>query len=131
MERIRFKAFLIFSLLWATLVYDPVAHWVWGVGGILRNLGALDFAGGTVVHITARFSALALALVIHARQGFHNGSMEPHNIPFSVLGAGLLWMGWFGFNGGSTLGANGLAVTALLNTNTAAAAAALVWMLLT
>jgi Amt family ammonium transporter len=129
-ERIRFKAFLIFSLLWATLVYDPVAHWVWGVGGILRNLGALDFAGGNVVHITAGFSALALALVIRARQGFNNGSMEPHNIPFSVLGAGLLWMGWFGFNGGSALGANGLAVTALLNTNTAAAAAALVWMLL-
>lgn len=129
-ERIRFKTFLIFSLLWATLVYDPVAHWVWGVGGILRNMGALDFAGGTVVHITAGFSALALAMVIRARQGFNNGSMEPHNIPFSVLGAGLLWMGWFGFNGGSALGANGLAVTALVNTNTAAAAAALVWMLL-
>ncbi|HNS01394.1 MAG TPA: ammonium transporter [Anaerolineae bacterium] len=129
-ERIRFKTFLIFSLLWATLVYDPVAHWVWGVGGILRNMGALDFAGGTVVHITAGFSALALAMVIRARQGFNNGTMEPHNIPFSVLGAGLLWMGWFGFNGGSSLGANGLAVTALVNTNTAAAAAALVWMLL-
>ncbi|MEI2693155.1 MAG: ammonium transporter [Anaerolineae bacterium] len=129
-ERIRFKTFLIFSLLWATLVYDPVAHWVWGVGGILRNLGALDFAGGNVVHITAGFSALALAQVIRSRQGFNNGSMEPHNIPFSVLGAGLLWMGWFGFNGGSALGANGLAATALMNTNTAAAAAALVWMLL-
>lgn len=133
-ERIRFKTFLVFSLLWATLVYDPVAHWVWGVGGILRNMGALDFAGGTVVHITAGFSALALALVIRARQGFHNGAngtfVEPHSIPFSVLGAGLLWMGWFGFNGGSALGANGLAVTALVNTNTAAAAAALVWMLL-
>ncbi len=98
------------------------------------NMGALDFAGGTVVHITAGFSALALALVIRARQGFHNGAngtfVEPHSIPFSVLGAGLLWMGWFGFNGGSALGANGLAVTALVNTNTAAAAAALVWMLL-
>ncbi len=129
-ERIRFKTFLIFSLLWATLVYDPVAHWVWGIGGILRNLGALDFAGGNVVHITAGFSALALALIIRPRQGFSNGGMEPHNIPFSVLGAGLLWMGWFGFNGGSALGANGLAATALLNTNTAAAAAALVWMLL-
>ncbi len=127
-ERIRFKAFLIFSLLWATLVYDPVAHWVWGVGGMLRNLGALDFAGGTVVHITAGFSALAFALVIRARQGFGNGAMEPHNIPYSVLGAGLLWVGWFGFNGGSALGANGLAVTALMNTNTAAAGA--VWMLL-
>lgn len=129
-ERVKFKAFLIFSVLWATLVYDPVAHWVWGVGGILRNLGALDFAGGTVVHITAGFSALAFAQVIRSRRGFGNGAMEPHNIPFSVLGAGLLWMGWFGFNGGSALGANGLAVIALVNTNTAAAAAGVVWMLL-
>ncbi len=129
-ERVRFKAFLIFSLLWATLVYDPVAHWVWGVGGILRGLGALDFAGGTVVHITAGFSALAFARVIRARHGFGNGTMEPHNIPYSVLGAGLLWVGWFGFNGGSALAANGLAVTALVNTNTAAAAAGAMWMLL-
>jgi Amt family ammonium transporter len=129
-ERVRFKAFLIFSVLWATLVYDPVAHWVWGVGGILRGLGALDFAGGTVVHITAGFSALAFARVIRARRGFGNGAMEPHNIPYSVLGAGLLWVGWFGFNGGSALAANGLAVTALVNTNTAAAAAGAVWMLL-
>jgi Amt family ammonium transporter len=129
-ERVRFKAFLVFSLLWATLVYDPVAHWVWGVGGILRTLGVLDFAGGTVVHITAGFSALAFALVIRSRRGFGNGSMEPHNIPYSVLGAGLLWVGWFGFNGGSALAANGLAVAALVNTNTAAAAAGLVWMLL-
>ena len=129
-ERVRFKAFLIFSVLWATLVYDPVAHWVWGVGGILRSLGALDFAGGTVVHITAGFSALAFALVIRARRGFGNGNMEPHNIPYSVLGAGLLWIGWFGFNGGSALAANGLAVTALVNTNTAAAAAGTVWMFL-
>ncbi len=129
-ERVRFKAFLIFSLLWATLVYDPVAHWVWGVGGILRGLGALDFAGGTVVHITAGFSALAFALVIRARREFGNGSLEPHNIPYSVLGAGLLWVGWFGFNGGSALAANDLAVTALVNTNTAAAAASVVWMLL-
>ena len=129
-ERVRFKGFLLFSLLWATLVYDPVAHWVWGVGGILRGLGALDFAGGTVVHITAGFSALAFARLIGARRGFGNGTMEPHNIPFSVLGAGLLWVGWFGFNGGSALAANGLAVTALVNTNTAAAAAGVVWMLL-
>jgi len=129
-ERVRFKAFLIFSLLWATLVYDPVAHWVWGVGGILRGLGALDFAGGTVVHITAGFSALAFASVIRPRRGFGNGHMEPHNIPYSVLGAGLLWVGWFGFNGGSALAANGLAVTALVNTNTAAAAAAATWMFL-
>jgi Amt family ammonium transporter len=129
-ERVRFKAFLLFTLLWATLIYDPVAHWVWGVGGLLRQIGALDFAGGTVVHITAGFSALAFALVIRKRAGFGNGSMEPHNIPYSILGAGLLWFGWFGFNGGSALAANGLAVTALVNTNTAAAAAGLVWMLL-
>jgi Amt family ammonium transporter len=103
---------------------------VWGVGGVLRNMGALDFAGGTVVHITAGFSALAFALVIRKRAGFGNGIMEPNNIPFTVLGAGLLWVGWFGFNGGSALGANGLAATALLNTNTAAAAAAVVWMFL-
>ncbi len=129
-ERIRFKAFLIFTLLWATLVYDPVAHWVWGVGGILRQLGALDFAGGTVVHVTAGFSALAFALVIRARRGYGSSLVEPHNIPYSVLGAGLLWMGWFGFNGGSALAANGLAVSAVVNTNTAAAAAGVIWMLL-
>jgi Amt family ammonium transporter len=129
-ERVRFKTFLIFSLLWGTLVYDPVAHWVWGVGGILRNLGALDFAGGTVVHITAGFSALAFAMAIGSRQGYGPRSFEPHNIPYSVLGAGLLWMGWFGFNGGSALAANGLAVNALVTTNTAAAAAGLVWMFL-
>ena len=129
-ERVRFKTFLVFSLLWATLVYDPVAHWVWGTGGLLRQLGALDFAGGTVVHITAGFSALAFATVIGARKGFGSSSFEPHNIPYSVLGAGLLWVGWFGFNGGSALAANGLAVNALVTTNTAAAAAGLVWMLL-
>ncbi|MGE5264344.1 MAG: ammonium transporter [Acidobacteriota bacterium] len=129
-ERVRFKAFLLFVVLWATLVYDPVAHWVWGMGGFLRQLGALDFAGGTVVHITAGFSALAFATVIGARRGFGRAPMEPHNIPYSILGAGLLWMGWFGFNGGSALGANGLAVNAVVTTNTAAAAAGLSWMLL-
>ena len=129
-ERIRFKTFLLFTILWATLVYDPVAHWVWGVGGILRGLGALDFAGGTVVHITAGFAALAFAKIIGSRRGYGKSQFEPHNIPFSLLGAGLLWAGWFGFNGGSALAANGLAVTALVNTNTAAAAAALVWMFL-
>ncbi|MEW5720231.1 MAG: ammonium transporter, partial [Chloroflexota bacterium] len=116
-ERVRFKTFLIFAVLWATLVYDPVAHWVWGVGGVLRQLGALDFAGGTVVHITAGFSALAFARVIGARHGYGKAPMEPHNIPYSVLGAGLLWVGWFGFNGGSALAANGLAVNALVTTN--------------
>jgi Amt family ammonium transporter len=127
-ERVRFKSYLLFILLWATLVYDPVAHWVWGAGGLLRNLGALDFAGGTVVHVLAGFSALAFALVIGARKGYGKAPMEPHNIPFTVLGAGLLWMGWFGFNGGSALAANGIAVNALVTTNTAAAAAALSWM---
>jgi Amt family ammonium transporter len=129
-ERVRFKAFLIFSLLWATLVYDPVAHWVWGIGGIFRGLGALDFAGGTVVHVTAGFSALAFAMVIGSRKGFGSRMFEPHNIPFSVLGAGLLWVGWFGFNGGSALAANGTAVNAFVTTNTAAAAAGIVWMFL-
>jgi len=129
-ERVRFKTFLVFTVLWATFIYDPVAHWVWGAGGIFRQLGALDFAGGTVVHITAGFSALAFATVIGARKGFGARTFEPHNIPFSVLGAGLLWMGWFGFNGGSALAANGLAVNAVVATNTSAAAAGLVWMFL-
>lgn len=129
-ERVRFKTFLLFTVLWATLVYDPVAHWVWSVGGVLRQLGALDFAGGTVVHVTAGFSALAFAMAIGARRGYGRAPMEPHNIPYSVLGAGLLWMGWFGFNGGSALAANGIAANAVVTTNTAAAAAGLVWMLL-
>jgi Amt family ammonium transporter len=129
-ERVRFKTFIAFVLLWATLVYDPVAHWVWAVGGFFFNMGALDFAGGTVVHITAGFSALAFALAIRARRGYGEEPLEPHNIPFTVLGAGLLWFGWFGFNGGSALGANGLAAVALLNTNIAAAAAAVMWMIL-
>jgi Amt family ammonium transporter len=129
-ERVRFKTFLVFSVLWATLVYDPVCHWVWGSGGILGRIGALDFAGGTVVHITAGFSALAFALAIGPRKGFGAASFEPSSIPYSVLGAGLLWMGWFGFNGGSALAADGLAVHAVVTTNTAAAAAGLVWMIL-
>ncbi len=129
-ERVRFKAFLIFSLLWATFIYDPVAHWVWGTGGIFRHLGALDFAGGTVVHVTAGFSALAFAMVIGARKGFGSRVFEPHNIPYSVLGAGLLWFGWFGFNGGSALAANGIAVNAFITTNTAAASAGIMWMFL-
>lgn len=129
-ERVNFKAYLVFALLWATLVYDPLAHTVWAVGGLLRTMGALDFAGGTVVHIAAGFSALAFALAIRARRGYGSIPIEPHNIPFTVLGAGLLWVGWFGFNGGSALGANGLATAALMNTNTAAAAAAVVWMFL-
>ncbi len=129
-ERIKFKSFLIFSLLWATLVYDPLCHWVWGQGGWLRSMGVLDFAGGTVVHISAGFSALAFAAVIGPRKGYGRSPMEPNNIPLTVLGAGLLWVGWFGFNAGSALAANGVAVNALLTTNTSAATAGLVWMLL-
>ncbi|NJD76115.1 MAG: ammonium transporter [Candidatus Methanoperedens sp.] len=129
-ERINFKAFMVFSLLWATLVYDPIAHWVWGTGGWLRNLGALDFAGGTVVHISSGVSALAIAFVIGKRRGFGKQAMEPHNIPMVVLGAALLWFGWFGFNGGSAVASNGLAASAFVVTNTAAAAAALMWTLL-
>ncbi len=129
-ERVRFKTFIVFTLLWATVVYDPICHWVWGEGGILRRLGALDFAGGTVVHISAGFSALAFALAIGPRKGFGRANFGPSNIPYSVLGAGLLWMGWFGFNGGSALAANGLAVNALVTTNTAAAAAGVMWMIL-
>jgi Amt family ammonium transporter len=129
-ERTRFKSFLLFSLVWATLVYDPLCHWVWGKGGWLAAMGVLDFAGGTVVHIAAGFSALAFALAVGPRRGFGKASMEPSNIPYTVLGAGLLWVGWFGFNAGSALAANGVATNALLTTNTSAAAAGLVWMLL-
>jgi Amt family ammonium transporter len=129
-DRMKLPAFIIFALLWATFVYDPIAHWVWGVGGWIRNLGALDFAGGTVVHISAGVSALAAALVIGRRAELNSGSdMRPHDITMVILGAGLLWFGWFGFNAGSALGANGLAAQAFLVTNTAGAAAALSWML--
>ncbi len=128
-DRIKFSTLLVFVLLWSTIVYDPVAHWVWGAGGWIRNMGALDFAGGTVVHITAGVSALAAALVIGRRKDFGQ-NMKPHNVPMIILGAGLLWFGWFGFNAGSALGANGLAASAFLATNTAAAAAGLAWMLI-
>jgi ammonium transporter, Amt family len=128
-ERKKFSTFIVFILAWATLVYDPLAHWVWGTGGWLRNLGALDFAGGTVVHISSGVSALAAALVIGKRRGYGQQAMPPHNLPMTVMGASLLWFGWFGFNAGSALGANGLAASAFTTTNTAAAAAALGWML--
>ncbi|KJS46508.1 ammonium transporter [Desulfosporosinus sp. BICA1-9] len=126
-ERMRFPAFIAFMLLWATFVYDPLAHWVWGVGGFLRELGALDFAGGNVVHISSGYSALIAALILGKRKGFGKESMAPHHVPMTVLGAGLLWFGWFAFNAGSALGANGLAAMAFVNTNTAAAAAAIAW----
>jgi Amt family ammonium transporter len=127
-ERMKFKAFLLFSLLWATLLYDPLAHWVWGVGGFLRNMGALDFAGGTVVHISAGASALVAVLIMGKRVGFGKVPMAPHNLPFAVIGAAMLWVGWFGFNAGSALGANGLASSAFMATHTAASLAALGWM---
>jgi Amt family ammonium transporter len=130
-ERMKFSALILFSTLWLTFVYSPVAHWVWGSGGWLAKLGALDFAGGTVVHINAGVSALALALVLGPRRGFREKEpMEPHNITMVVLGAALLWFGWFGFNAGSALTAGGLAASAFVATNTAAAAAAFTWMLL-
>jgi Amt family ammonium transporter len=130
-ERMKFSALLVFSALWLTFVYAPVAHWVWGDGGWLASLGALDFAGGTVVHINAGVSALALVTLLGPRKGFREGEpMEPHNIPMVVLGAALLWFGWFGFNAGSALTSGGLAASAFVATNTAAAAAAFTWMAL-
>ncbi|WP_242262046.1 ammonium transporter [Bacillus cereus group sp. BfR-BA-01453] len=126
-ERMRFSAFLIFILLWTTIVYNPVAHWVWGVGGWLRELGALDFAGGNVVHITSGVAGLVLAIFLGKRKNISGTS--PHHLPFTMLGAGLLWFGWFGFNVGSALSLNDVALTAFINTNIAAAASALTWML--
>jgi len=127
-ERMRFPAFVAFLLLWATFVYDPVAHWVWGVDGWLRNLGALDFAGGTVVHILSGVSGLVACLVLGKRKGYGSEPMIPHNLPYVILGAALLWFGWFGFNAGSALGANGLAASAFVVTHLATAAAALSWV---
>jgi Amt family ammonium transporter len=127
-ERIKFGAFLAFVLLWATLVYDPLAHWVWGVKGWMREMGALDFAGGTVVHISSGASALVAALMCGRRIGYLQEAMPPHNLPFSVAGAGLLWVGWFGFNAGSALAADGLATSAFVVTHIAAAAATLSWL---
>jgi len=130
-ERIRFRTLVLFILLWTTLVYDPIAHWVWGTGGWLHNLGALDFAGGTVVHISAGFAGLAAAIVIGRRLGVKPGQpIEANNVPLVLLGAALLWFGWFGFNAGSALGASPLSVSAFVVTNTAAAAAGLTWMAL-
>jgi len=129
-ERMKFSAFLVFTILWATFVYDPVAHWVWGVGGWLKDLGALDFAGGTVVHINAGIAALATALFIGKRTGYEKRPIPPHNLPHVVLGTALLWFGWYGFNAGSALAANGLAVNAFVVTNTAAATAGLTWALI-
>ena len=127
-ERKRFKAFVLFSLLWTLLVYSPIAHWVWGQGGWLNKLGAIDFAGGTVVHISSGVAALVAALVLGPRVRRESERFEPHDVRLAVIGAGLLWFGWFGFNGGSALGANGLAANAIVVTNTAAGMAALTWV---
>jgi Amt family ammonium transporter len=129
-ERMKFAAFLTIILLWATFVYAPVCHWVWGIGGWLRNMGALDFAGGTVVHINAGIAALVMAIVIGKRKTLEKNVPAPHNMPFVALGTGLLWFGWFGFNAGSALAANGLAANAFVVTNTAAAAAGLSWAII-
>jgi len=148
-ERIRFKSLLIFVVLWSTLIYSPIAHWMWNSNGWLHNLGAWDFAGGIVVHIAAGLSALAAALIVGRRKGCvywkdqlkaleskaprvsgMGTEFKPTNIPYVILGAGLLWFGWFGFNGGSALAADGIAVSAVIATNLAAAAAAVSWMLL-
>ena len=129
-ERMKFSAFLVFSLLWATFVYAPICHWVWGVGGWLRNLGVLDFAGGIVVHTSAGIAALAVTLIIGRRKNLDHNVPAPHNLPFVVLGTSLLWFGWFGFNAGSALAANGLAISAFVTTNAAAACAGLTWAFL-
>lgn len=129
-ERVKFPAFLLFTLLWATFVYDPLAHWVWGTGGWLKSLGGLDFAGGIVVHVSSGISALVLALLLGKRVGYNSKPIRPHNLPFTVLGAALLWFGWFGFNAGSALAADGLAGNAFVTTHTATAAAGLTWALI-
>jgi Amt family ammonium transporter len=129
-ERMKFSAFLLFAILWATFVYNPLAHWVWGIGGWIGNLGALDFAGGTVVHISSGISALAAAVIIGKRRGYGSVAFIPHNLPMTITGAALLWFGWFGFNAGSALAANGLAANAFVVTHVASATAALSWIIM-
>lgn len=129
-ERMKFSAFLIFILIWTTVVYDPVAHWIWGAGGWLRKMGALDFAGGIVVHITSGISALVAAIVVRKRRGFPHEAIMPHDLPMTVLGAGLLWFGWFGFNAGSALSAGGLSAMTFVVTHTSAVAATLTWAII-
>jgi Amt family ammonium transporter len=128
-ERFKFKTYLVFLILWATFVYDPLAHWVWGVGGWIKNLGALDFAGGLVVHISSGIAALAAALVVGKRKGYSDEPMPPHNLTITLLGAGILWFGWFGFNGGSAVVSGSLATSAFVVTQFSAASAALSWMI--
>jgi Amt family ammonium transporter len=129
-ERMKFSAFLLFTILWATLVYNPLCHWVWGVGGWIRSLGALDFAGGTVVHVSSGVSALAAAIMLGKRLGYGSTAYIPHNLPMTITGAALLWFGWFGFNAGSALASNGLAASAFVVTHIASAAAALSWTII-
>ncbi|TFG92637.1 MAG: ammonium transporter [Syntrophobacterales bacterium] len=125
--RMKFSALILFTLLWTTFVYDPIAHWVWGAGGWLGGIGALDFAGGIVVHVSSGISALVVAILIGKRIGYEKQSFAPHNLPITFLGGALLWLGWFGFNAGSALQAGGLAANAFVTTNTAAAAAGMAW----
>ena len=129
-ERISFKGFLVFSLLWSLFIYNPVAHWVWSADGWLYKLGALDFAGGTVVHVNAGIAAIVTAIMLGKRRDYKGHALPPHNITYVVIGAAMLWVGWFGFNAGSGLAADGLAANALMVTHIAAAAAALTWALL-
>lgn len=129
-ERMKFRSYAVFILLWTTLSYDVVAHWVWGIGGWLRTMGALDFAGGTVVHINAGVSALVASLMLGPRSGFPERAMPPHNVTFALLGGGMLWFGWFGFNAGSAIASGALATTAFVATNTAAASGMLGWLVL-
>jgi len=129
-ERINFPGFLLYALLWSTFIYCPVTHWIWGAGGWLRNMGVLDFAGGAVVHITAGISALAVATVVGKRMGYKKFPMEPSSIPLTVIGAFLLWFGWFGFNAGSALSSGWIATSAFVATNTSGAAAAFTWMII-
>lgn len=129
-ERMKFSTYIIFTLLWSTLVYDPVAHWIWGKGGWLKELGALDFAGGAVVHITSGISALVAAVMVGRRRGYMHEAIMPHNLPVTVLGAGMLWFGWFGFNAGSALSSGALSVMAFVVTHISAVAAATIWFLI-
>ncbi|MFA4920011.1 MAG: ammonium transporter [Thermodesulfovibrionales bacterium] len=129
-ERMKFSAYVVFILLWSTIVYDPVAHWVWGTGGWLKEMGTLDFAGGIVVHLISGISALAATFIIGKRKGYLQEAMYPHNLPMTVLGAGLLWFGWFGFNAGSALSAGGLSTMAFVATHTSAVSATVIWVVL-
>jgi Amt family ammonium transporter len=129
-ERVKFPAFLLFTILWSTFVYDPLAHWVWSTGGWLKALGGLDFAGGIVVHVSSGISALVLAIMLGKRIGYNHKPIRPHNLPFTVLGGALLWFGWFGFNAGSALAADGIAANAFVTTHMATAAAGLTWALI-